>query len=53
MVSGYSGVGKNSLLKMALEDLSESAELAKSCTTRYPRADDEKYIFLSINILKI
>lgn len=48
VVSGYSGVGKNSLLKMALKDVSESAELAKSCTTRYPREDDEKYIFLSI-----
>lgn len=48
VVSGYSGVGKNSLIKMALEDVGESVELAKSCTTRYPRADDEKYIFLSI-----
>lgn len=46
IVSGFSGVGKGTLLKRVLNQLPE-AELVRSCTTREKRNDDDYYTFLS------
>lgn len=46
IVSGFSGVGKRTLLKRVLHQLPD-AELVRSCTTRTQRNDDDYYTFLS------
>lgn len=46
IVSGFSGVGKGTLLKRVLQQLPD-AELVRSCTTRAKRNDDDYYTFLS------
>lgn len=46
IVSGFSGVGKGTLLKRVLQQLPD-VELVRSCTTREKRNDDDYYTFLS------
>lgn len=46
IVSGFSGVGKGTLLKRVLSQLPD-VELIRSCTTREKRNDDDYYTFLS------
>lgn len=46
IVSGFSGVGKGTLLKRVSQQLPD-AELVRSCTTRTKRNDDDYYTFLS------
>ena len=46
IVSGFSGVGKGTLLKRVLCQLPDT-ELVRSCTTREKRNDDDYYTFLS------
>jgi len=45
IVSGFSGVGKGTLLKRVLRQLPD-VELVRSCTTRPKRNDDDYYTFL-------
>ena len=46
IVSGFSGVGKGTLLKRVLRQLPD-VELVRSCTTREKRNDDDYYTFLT------
>lgn len=46
IVSGFSGVGKGTLLKRVLHQLPD-VELVRSCTTREKRNDDDYYTFLT------
>ncbi len=46
IVSGFSGVGKGTLLKRVLQEF-PGAEMVRSCTTRDKRNDDDYYTFLS------
>jgi len=46
IVSGFSGVGKGTLIKRVLRQL-PNLELVRSCTTREKRNDDVFYTFLS------
>lgn len=48
VISGFSGVGKGSLLNKVMENMKEQVELVKSCTTRLPRVEGEDYTFLSV-----
>ena len=45
IISGFSGVGKGTLLKRVLRQLPD-VELVRSCTTRAKRNDDDYYTFL-------
>lgn len=47
IVSGVSGVGKSTIVKMFIEENSEKYELARSVTTRKARTENEYYTFVS------